>query len=703
MANEEIAHIKVYRRQVDSLLDRAAQVKPDKQIEPPLSESQLGEPTWQLSPEDQKATEQLSQQTRLAAVEIAFREKFYRVLASTSIDDPAFIQIWNLLDLVSIFSDNEQCEPGLIFWLIEELLDSQTIDGCRKVFDYLESRRERNTKNHFKQKSLVILRSCNELLRRLSRAEDTVFCGRVFIYLFQSFPLGDKSSVNLRGEFHSENVTTFDEITQQPTDDQQQDTTMTEGPEPTGSENTEATSEKTASVPKVVVSGDGKKSENVDLDALYPLFWSLQASFSSPSQIFESERFASFKAGLEATLSAFRNINTELENHSASRASEDARKSSKRKRISDDTEVATSFNPKYLTSRDLFDLEVSDTAFRRHVLVQALILLDFVLSLTPQAKTRLVNTTNKSVLYGFTLNEEDTKWAIKIRKQIGDYLQQGPEGKFYYRMVDTVLSRDKNWARWKAEGCPLIERPAISSSEYTTYRENAVKMYANKRLRPSPMGSLDLKFLSDSEALANIERLKESDRYSVPSADTFMKGIMDDEMDLDLAMTDEDKAVAQGAIDSKSWRILRLSAKTKLASFDKLDSNNLQILFAAPTTNQESERNTGDPKDLPQSLDGVQDLPDPTKKNEENHNSVDNSQKAESNGRAEAQESVENKDSAQEPESNQSATAPGVPQALEEDQEMQDNKDATTEEPQDPSVEKNEDLAASSAPSEIPA
>ena len=40
----------------------------------------------------------------------------------------------------------EQCEPGLIFWLIEELLDSQTIDGCRTVFDYLESRRERNIK-----------------------------------------------------------------------------------------------------------------------------------------------------------------------------------------------------------------------------------------------------------------------------------------------------------------------------------------------------------------------------------------------------------------------------------------------------------------------------------------------------------------------------------------------------------------------------
>lgn len=37
------------------------------------------------------------------------------------------------------------CEPSLLFWLIEELLDTQTINGCRTVFDYLESRRERIT------------------------------------------------------------------------------------------------------------------------------------------------------------------------------------------------------------------------------------------------------------------------------------------------------------------------------------------------------------------------------------------------------------------------------------------------------------------------------------------------------------------------------------------------------------------------------
>ena len=41
-----------------------------------------------------------------------------------------------------LLSRSELCEPGLVFWLVEELLDSQTIDGCRVVFDYLDSRRE---------------------------------------------------------------------------------------------------------------------------------------------------------------------------------------------------------------------------------------------------------------------------------------------------------------------------------------------------------------------------------------------------------------------------------------------------------------------------------------------------------------------------------------------------------------------------------
>ncbi|KAJ5895370.1 hypothetical protein N7495_007061 [Penicillium taxi] len=620
MASIEVETVRVYKGLVDSLLDRATQVKSGNEIEPPLTESLLGEAIWKFPDDQDKIVQQLTPLTRFAAVEIAFRERFYRILASTSINDPSFIHIWNLLDIVSLFSDKEQCEPGLIFWLIEELLDSQTIDGCRKVFDYLESRRERNIKKHFKQKSLVILRSCNELLRRLSRAEDTVFCGRVFIFLFQSFPLGDKSSVNLRGEFHTENFTTFDEIKYPSPEVDYVDTTMTEANEDT-IEQAEG-SEEGSQIPKVVVSTYGTAKGNVNLDALYPTFWNLQAYFSAPSKTFDSECFASFRAGLEATLSAFKNIKTEFDNQSGARFSEDARKAIKRKRTTDEAEIGTSFNPKYLTSRDLFGLEISDMAFRRHVLVQALILLDFLLSLTPKSKSLLANCNNKSVRYDFTLSDEDTKWTIQMRKDIEDYLQQGSSGKFYYRMVDTVLSRDKNWVHWKAEGCPPIERSAISVEDYNTSRENALKLYVNKRLRSSPMGALDVNFLSDNEALANNERLKESSRYSIPAADNFLMGIMDDEMDIDTAKTPAEKQAALESKSCKSWRLLRLAAKTKLATFDKIeDGDNLKILFETPAAPAETQHGDGS-DDIAQQDQSALDLKETQQPTEESENAA---------------------------------------------------------------------------------
>lgn len=150
-------------------------------------------------------------------------------------------------------------------------------------------------------------------------------------------------------------------------------------------------------------------------------------------------------------------------------------------------------------------------------------------------------------------------------------------------MVDTVLSRDKNWVRWKAEGCPLIERPAVSVSEYLGAREQATKAYANKRLRPSPLGSLDMKFLSEGEALASLDRLKEPGRFSVPAPDSLQMGIMDDEMDVDMANSKEDKDNALQSKASKTWRILRLSSRSKLAAFDKIDDGkNLKALFETP-------------------------------------------------------------------------------------------------------------------------
>lgn len=201
----------------------------------------------------------------------------------------------------------------------------------------------------------MILRSCNELLRRLSRAEDTAFCGRVFIFLFQSFPLGDKSSVNLRGEYHVENVTTYDATTP-PKAEQDEVMEVDEG-------GTKENGEQKQSLKAVTF--DPKKTPSgkppLNTDVFYPVFWSLQDSFSQPKKLFDPAYFARFRGAMETTMTAFRSIQVENGSRSSKTttpAVDDGKRSLKRKRDDGETDLANAFNPKYLTSRDLFELEV---------------------------------------------------------------------------------------------------------------------------------------------------------------------------------------------------------------------------------------------------------------------------------------------------------------------------------------------------------
>jgi THO complex subunit 1 len=91
----------------------------------------------------------------------------------------------------------------------------------------------------------------------------------------------------------------------------------------------------------------GDKDKPLSTDDLYPLFWSLQEYFSQPKRLFETANLSSFKESLAATMGVFQTVHN------------DARRSLKRKRETDeDDESSNAFNPKYLTSKDLFDLEV---------------------------------------------------------------------------------------------------------------------------------------------------------------------------------------------------------------------------------------------------------------------------------------------------------------------------------------------------------
>lgn len=87
------------------------------------------------------------------------------------------------------------------------------------------------------------------------------------------------------------------------------------------------------------------------------------------------------------------------------------------------------------------------------------------------------------------------------------------EGQYYNRMVNTVLSRDKNWVRWKLENCPQITREPVRSDAFTLSRDGAKSACATKRLRPSALGSLNLDFLVDGDNnTTSTQRLNESAR-----------------------------------------------------------------------------------------------------------------------------------------------------------------------------------------------
>jgi THO complex subunit 1 len=71
-----------------------------------------------------------------------------------------------------------------------------------------------------------------------------------------------------------------------------------------------------------------------------------------------------------------------------------------------------------------------------------------------------------------------------------------------------------------------------------------------------------------------------ADRFLVPDAETLVKAIQNDDLDLEMATTDEEKHALQVAKTSKTWRTLRIAGKTKLTLFDKVDDGkNLEALF----------------------------------------------------------------------------------------------------------------------------
>lgn len=312
------------------------------------------------------------------------------------------------------------------FILLGDIFDCLTLDVCEKIFSFVESHVSTWVRPEFYGAGkILLLRMCNDLLRRLSSAQNTVFCGRIQLFLAQLFPLSEKSALNLMSHFNLDNVTAFKE------DDlagiKAGDATIT----PMEIESTNFSFDST--------------DTNAPIDFnLYCKLWSLQDFFRQPTQCYSAEQWKALTTNLEEVFKAFGSYKLEEEARSTG-----SRKTQRTSSISSNVEdyKESHYFAKFLTSEKLMNLQLRDSHFRRHVLIQCLILFQYFTSEVKFKATSLV------------LTEAQSQWIKDATEIVYALIKETPpNGEEFATYISQVLLREKSWITWKNDSCPSYEK-----------------------------------------------------------------------------------------------------------------------------------------------------------------------------------------------------------------------------------------------------
>lgn len=234
--------------------------------------------------------------------------------------------------------------------LLGDIFEAVTLDKCEKIFQVVEE-----LVNTWKEEIFFtacknnILRICNDLLRRLSRAQNTVFCGRILLFLAKFFPFSERSGLNVISEFNLDNLTEF---------------------EADGMESDELLNDTVEDIPV-----------KIDYN-LYKKFWSLQDYFRFPNQCYNLEKWKVFSNHAVTLLGAFSSFKLEEQRLGITRKVEDDEDLMDVQMNEDKLSLSQSvfFFAKFLTNPKLLALQLSDSNFRRTVLIQFLILFQYLQS-----------------------------------------------------------------------------------------------------------------------------------------------------------------------------------------------------------------------------------------------------------------------------------------------------------------------------------
>lgn len=147
------------------------------------------------------------------------------------------------------------------------------------------------------------------------------------------------------------------------------------------------------------------------------------------------------------------------------------------------------------------------------------------------------------------------------------------------------------------EGCPPISKSPVTPEEFNEARAAAKRMATSKRLRPHPMGSLNLDFLREEDGETAMAKFKDPARYQLPDIMVFKAKIAEDDLNLDFAKSEKEKTDILEAKASKTWRALRLARRSRISALDKVDDwQNIDAIFEDPkaVTEEPEEEEEGE-------------------------------------------------------------------------------------------------------------
>uniref|UniRef100_A0A8C0J3B1 THO complex subunit 1 n=1 Tax=Chelonoidis abingdonii TaxID=106734 RepID=A0A8C0J3B1_CHEAB len=419
-------------------------------------------------------------------------DQSFRVVLEEEIINQASCE--NVLAIISLAINavtDGICTASTPFVLLGDVLDCLPLDQCDKIFTFVEKNVTTWKSNTFYSAGKnYLLRMCNDLLRRLSKSQNTVFCGRIQLFLARLFPLSEKSGLNLQSQFNLENVTVFNTNEQESTLGQKHIEERDEGMEVEEGEMGDDEAPTSCSIP-------------IDYN-LYRKFWSLQDYFRNPVQCYEKISWKTFLKYSEEVLAVFKSY--KLDDTQASRKKLEELK----------TGGEHVYFAKFLTSEKLMDLQLSDSNFRRHILLQYLILFQY---LKGQVKFKSSN---------YILTDEQSLWIEDTTKLVYQLLSENPpDGERFSKMVEHILNTEENWNTWKNEGCPSF----VKESEELTRLWN---------LCPD-----------------NMEACKSETREYMPTLEEFFEEAIE-QADPENMVENEYKAVNNS---NYGWRALRLLAR----------------------------------------------------------------------------------------------------------------------------------------------